>query len=424
MSVADLRSALDKLEEASCCSGDVNLTERLALALPDGDVGAIEDATFVDWLLAHSEPAPYGHGKETKLDPKVRSAQRLKARERVVVHGFDPAAILDEIAAVLSPTRTLSAQLTDVITYKKGDKFSRHKDTPRAEALIGTLVIGLPIAHTGGTFVVDDGRAPEKFDWSKPTANTLPWVALFSDVDHEIEAVKSGARVTLVYALHRTDEPRSDTKAKARQELVRKAATALSRQAQWPVMIPCGRHVIAEPDAKQPLAIEVLRGADLEIAEALIAAGFRVEVRACMAAIPNYDAPQPWPATEGLFGLTRLKAVPPLDVFDALADGVGGEIEDYILDEVMLEQCAIRNSAAAMVVHENAQWAVAGMDFGNEGFDALLYSLAALEVSKPKQKAAKKPATKAKSKPTAKPKANAKAKAKAKPKAKPAAKKK
>jgi hypothetical protein len=412
MSVADLRSALDQLEEASCCSGKVKLTERFALALPDGDVGAIEDAKFVDWLLEHSEPAPYGHGKETKLDPNVRSAQRLKARERVAVHGFDPAAILDEIAAVLSPTRMLTAQLTDVITYKKGDKFSRHKDTPRVEELIGTLVVGLPIAHTGGAFVVDDGRAPQTFDWSKPTANTLSWVALFSDVDHEIEPVKSGARVTLVYALHRTDQPRSDANAKARQALVTKAATALARQAQWPVMIPCGRHVIAEPDAKQPLSIETLRGADLEIAEALIAAGFRVDVRACIAAIPNYDGAQPWPATENMFGLTRLKAVPPREVIEVLADGIGGDIEDYILDEVVLEQCAIRASAAAMVMHENATWAIAGMDFGNEGFDALLYSLAALEVSKAKAKA--KPAAKATPAATAKLSAKAKPAAKAK----------
>jgi hypothetical protein len=405
MSVAELRTALDTLDEASCCSGKVQPSERVALALPDGDVGALDDARFVDWLLEHSEPAPYGHGKETKLDPKVRSAQRLKARDKVEVHGFDPAVILDEIAAVLSPTRTLTAQLTDVIVYKKGDKFTKHKDTPRAAELVGTLVVGLPIAHTGGTFVVGD----EKFDWGKPTADTLPWVALFSDVDHEIEPVKSGARVTLVYSLHRTEQPRSDAKAKQRQELLKKATSALSRQAAWPVMIPCGRHVIAEPDAKQPMSIEVLRGADREIADALVAAGFRVDVRACMAAIANYNDPEPWPATENLFGITRLSAVPPMEVFDALRDGISGGIEDYIIDEVLLEQCAIRKTAAANLVDENGMWAIAGMDFGNEGFDALLYSLASLEVSKAKPKAA----ARSKSKPKAKAKP-----AKAKPKAK------
>jgi hypothetical protein len=411
MSLEQLRSALDTLEEASCCSGKVKLSERVALALPDGDVAAVDDANFVDWLLEHAEPAPYGHGKETKLDPKVRSAQRLVARDKVAVHGFDPATILDEIAAVLSPTRVLSAQLTDVIVYKKGDKFSRHKDTPRAAELIGTLVVGLPIAHTGGTFVVDDGRGPQKFDWSgKVAAGTLPWVALFTDVDHEIEPVKSGARVTLVYALHRTDEPRSDAKAKQRQDVVKKAAGALSRQTKWPVLIPCGRHVISAPDAKQPQSIDTLRGADLDIAEGLVAAGFRVDVRACIAAIANYDDPEPWPATEGMFGITRLKAAPSHEALESLGDE-GTYIDQYILDEVMLEQCAIRKNAAAMLLHENAMWAMDGMDFGNEGFDALLYSLAALEVSKPKSAAKKQVAAKPKAKAAkAKPKAKAKAK--------------
>ena len=410
MSVVELKTALDTLEETSCCSGKVRLTERFALALPDGDVGAVEDAGFVEWLLEHSEPAPYGHGKETKLDPKVRSAKRLTARDKVAVHGFDPAVILDEIAGVLSPTRMLSAQLTDVIVYKKGDKFTRHKDTPRVAALIGTLVVGLPIEHAGGVFVIDDGRGKQKFDWGgKPTAGTLPWVAVFSDVDHEIEPVKSGARVALVYALHRTDQPRSDAKAKQRQEIVKKAASALSRQTTWPVLIPCGRHIIAEPLAPQPQSIDTLRGADHDIAQALVAAGFRVDVRACLAAIPNYDNPPRWPATANVFGITRLKKVPPTEAYEALLDGVGGDIEDYFVDEIQLDQCAIRNSAAAMLLYENATWAVDGMNFGNEGFDALLYSVAAIEVTKAKPKAAAKPtaAAKPKSKTGAKPKAKA-----------------
>src|SRR5207237_10555517 len=92
----------------------------------------------------------------------------------------------------------------------KGGKFARHKDTPRTPDLIGTLVVGLPIAHTGGAFVVDGGGSAQKFEWGKPTANMLPWVALFSDADHEIERVKSGTRVTMVYALRRTDVPRTD----------------------------------------------------------------------------------------------------------------------------------------------------------------------------------------------------------------------
>jgi hypothetical protein len=413
VSVAELRGALDTLVEVSCCSGKARVREAIALSLPDGDVGTIDDAIFVDWLDQHAEPAPYGQGTVTKIDPKVRSAKRLTARGDVKVHGFDPAAILPEIEAVMSPTLKLSAQLTDVIIYKKGDKFTRHKDTPRSVDLIGTLIVGLPIEHAGGAFVVDDGRGAKRFDWSGPPAEgVVPWVALFSDVDHEIEPVKSGTRITLVYALHRTTQPRSDAGATTRQAVVRRAVSALSAQTKWPVMIACGRQVIAEPDAKQPQAIDSLRGADRDIADALVQAGYHVTVRACMAGIPNYNEPPRWPATAGLWSIARLKAVPPAELLANMDDeGLAAEIDDYMLDQVRIDQWAIRSSAAAMLVHEHGCWAEDGMAFGNEGFEALLYTLAALEVSKTKPKAEAKATPKAKAKP--------KPKAKAKPKPKP-----
>ena len=422
MSIVELRDALDTLEDASSCGGTLRLDERIALMLPNGDVGGVDDSIFVDWLIEHSEPAPYGQGTVTKIDPKVRSARRLTARGEVDVSGFDPDTILPEIEAVMSPTVKLSAQLTDVIIYKKGDKFTRHKDTPRSIDLIGTLIIGLPIEHTGGTFVVDDGRGAKEFDWSgKPAAGVVPWVALFSDVDHEIKPVTSGTRITLVYALHRTALPRVEAGAEQRQAVVRRAASALSQQAKWPVMIACGRQVIAEPDAKQPQSIDSLRGADREIAEALVTAGYHVAVRACIAAIPNYNEPPRWPETSAMWSITRLKTVPPLAVLESMDDeGAASEIEDHVLDSIALDQWAVRKSAAATLVHENGCWAEDGMAFGNEGYDALLYTLAALEVTTSKPKPAARPTTKAKA--VAKPKSKATSKSKPKPKAKPTSK--
>jgi len=47
MSVAELKSVLDTLEDASCCGGTFELDERLALALPDGDLNAVGEKNFV-----------------------------------------------------------------------------------------------------------------------------------------------------------------------------------------------------------------------------------------------------------------------------------------------------------------------------------------------------------------------------------------
>lgn len=77
MSIDDLKAALDALDEPTSCEGFYRLDDQLAVMLPDGDVGALGDPRFVDWLLAHSELAPFGDGFTTRVDPGVRNVQRV-----------------------------------------------------------------------------------------------------------------------------------------------------------------------------------------------------------------------------------------------------------------------------------------------------------------------------------------------------------
>src|SRR5687767_11336875 len=112
MTLAALAKTLDTIDEQTSCEGTLRLSERVALALPDGDVGAVDDASFVKWLTEHGEVAPFGAAKQTKVDKKVRHAMRLKARGKVDVAGFDPEDILGEIETALSPRTHLAATLT------------------------------------------------------------------------------------------------------------------------------------------------------------------------------------------------------------------------------------------------------------------------------------------------------------------------
>ena len=131
MSIDDLRSALLALDEPAFCEGSVQLSERLAIVLPDGDLATADWPRFVEWLVEHGEPAPFGQDGETRLDPAVRSAIRLAARGAARVGGFDPACVLGAIEDALSPRTHLVATLTDVLVYPPGGHFARHKDTPR-----------------------------------------------------------------------------------------------------------------------------------------------------------------------------------------------------------------------------------------------------------------------------------------------------
>ena len=394
MSLAALKKVLDEIDEKSHCEGSYRLTERLALALPDGDVGAIDDPKFVDWLLEHSEVAPFGHGGETKVDRTVRHAMRLRARGEIDVAGFDPRSVLDEIEAALSQRTHLDAKLVDVIVYPKDGVFVRHKDTPRTRDLVGTLVVGLPIAHEGGRFQVEDGRGLHEFDWSgEPDPKTLRWVALFSDVDHEVTPVTSGARVTLVYSLHQSDRPRSDPKAEAQHAKLRKACEQLRAETEWPIMIACARQVISDGKAAQP--IEALRGTDRDVADALVAAGFKVGVRACITAAELEEEPDSgrFPPLGEYDSMARLKEpvsgehLASLEVvtFAETADGDDEEdlsdcsLAPYILDEIDVGRWVIRENAEATMIRETL-FSGTGY-FGNEAYMAYLYTLAALEVA-------------------------------------------
>jgi hypothetical protein len=164
-------------------------------------------------LLDHCKPAPFGHGTRTRYDRTVRDALQLKAEGGAfAVENFDPeaAGILKKIERGLVPhdPNPISAELYTVNVYKGGGHFAPHKDTPRGDDMFGTLVVCLPSQFAKGTLVLTHRGVVRKFDWANAVRtqkkpNQLHWVAFFSDVDHQIESIWRGARVTLTYLLRR-----------------------------------------------------------------------------------------------------------------------------------------------------------------------------------------------------------------------------
>lgn len=427
MSHDALKKILEDLPDPSFVEGTTKLPERFAIALPDGDVGALDDKMFVEWLLEHSEDAPFGEGGETKRDKKVRNAQRLVTRGKADVAGFDPVAVLGEIEAALSPRFHLDAKLEDVIVYPKGGKFARHKDTPHTPNLVGTLVVGLPIAHEGGQFEIVDGNKLHVVDWSgKQDRGAVRWVALFSDLDHAVKPVTSGSRVTLVYSLSRSDRPRTDAARDKKLANLRAATGTLKLERGAPLLIACTRQIVT--NGKQPQSIDSLRGTDREIADTFVDAGFDVVVRACLVGDDEEGTAPRFPDPTHIWGITRLSATLPdaviagLDSVVSFTDSADADedydfdaslLGEYVLDMVELNRWVIRKRAAATVIYEG-MYSETGY-FGNEASIGHIYTLAAIEVTPQKAKAK----AKAKAKTPAKPKPSAKAKPKPKPKAKP-----
>ncbi len=110
----------------------------------------------------------------------------------------------------------MRAQLYRVNIYGPGDFFKEHKDTPQTQSgHFGSLVYCLPTVFEGGAFGLRDPQGKEmRFDWgakykdaavsgSTSTTTTTPveYVAFASDLDHWVEPVQSGYRVTVTFHL-------------------------------------------------------------------------------------------------------------------------------------------------------------------------------------------------------------------------------
>ena len=393
MSLDELRAALETLRDPLAVVGTLPASD-LALVLADGTRLSPHAGDFVERLLTFAEPAPFGDGKATRLDPAVRSAQRILASDDLRIEGLELRALLPEIEAGLSPAERLTARLLDVHIYPKGGHFRRHKDTPRDEAMVGTLVVWLPVAHRGGALVLSDGTRKMTLTGEK---DALRWAAFAGDVDHEVEVVEEGHRVTLAFTLALAGLSReTDAPTKTRCDPVLAAVRAcLADETFLPeggvLALGCARHVIVR-EGKTKLDLRSLRGVDRELFVALETGGYRVSVGAGLALLDSDAHPKVEPSAAPALAEEFLRLRRPVAPQDARGwgeqvtlDGPVTEevtsLEDLLKTDVTVDawQLVVRAHTAATFVHE-ADYSATGY-FGNEHFETCFYAFAAIEIS-------------------------------------------
>ncbi|MCC6622681.1 MAG: hypothetical protein IT385_15570 [Deltaproteobacteria bacterium] len=213
--LAALAEAVRHLSAPFACGGSVTIAAPVELRLGETRVKIEEDPgrKLGPRLVRACPPAPFGVGGETRHDPRVRDGRQLLARDGALeVEGVPLEELLEATRRGLCPSDAAPpvAELYALNVYPRGGHFVAHKDTPRDPAVFGTLVVCLPIHFRGGrlTLAHDDGA--RVFDWedswfSRRRALTLRWAAFFGDVDHAIEPVTEGTRVTLTWNLRRAD---------------------------------------------------------------------------------------------------------------------------------------------------------------------------------------------------------------------------
>ena len=156
-------------------------------------------------LIAVAERAPYGKGPDTLVDTSVRDCWQIEpARIRLSGKGWPAtfAGILDSAAAGLGcPSGRLDAQLYKLLVYETGGFFSAHRDTEKADGMIATLSISLPVAGDGGELIVRHRDREVTVDMHAGEPSELAFAAFYADCTHEIRPVVDGHRLSLVFNL-------------------------------------------------------------------------------------------------------------------------------------------------------------------------------------------------------------------------------
>ncbi|MCC6644097.1 MAG: hypothetical protein IT374_00795 [Polyangiaceae bacterium] len=247
-------------------------------------------------LHACCAPAKFGAGRATRYDRSVREAVQLDAAGGAFDVTFNPAkaGILDEVRRALAPSDegSITAELHALNLYARDGHFVPHKDTPRGGGMMGSLVVCLPSHFYGGALVAMHHGADVVFDWGReiqadPDPRRIRWAAFFGDVDHTIERVDWGSRVTLTYVLRRgpgavAEVQQGDEPARLKGELAKALASKTFLPKGGTLAFPCF-HMYSQ-DARwqkrvSPITARnasTLKGRDLAIARAALSLGLDV----------------------------------------------------------------------------------------------------------------------------------------------------
>jgi hypothetical protein len=168
-----------------------------------GPVSLPVRAPLAKKLIAVARSAMFGRGEKTLSDTDVRDTWELTP-DQITLGGPGWTALMnhalehfrDELG--LPQTSCLRAELHSMLIYGKGQFFLPHQDSEKDDTMVGTLVMSLPSAHTGGELVIDHAGKSIPYRASK---EELTFVAFYADCRHQVTPVRSGYRVTLTFNL-------------------------------------------------------------------------------------------------------------------------------------------------------------------------------------------------------------------------------
>lgn len=247
-------------------------------------------------LILAAQKAPFGQGRHTVYDDKVRSAREIDAAK---IAFKNPAwekliqKILSSVKADLGlEDYTIAAHLYKLLIYKEGDFFLPHKDTEKEKGMFGSLVIGLPSSYTGGELVIHFEGATEVADFSRSAdPYAINYAAFYADCDHEVKPLGTGYRVCLVYNLVQEKAGKKIALQSVQTHAARLAELLIRHQSQQnpqPAIVLLGHQYTPEN-----FSYDALKLNDRAKAEALLQAAQKAGYYARLCLVTSYLAGAP-----------------------------------------------------------------------------------------------------------------------------------
>jgi 2OG-Fe(II) oxygenase superfamily len=303
-----------------------------------GSVGLPVRAPLAKKLIAVARPAMFGRAEETLTDTSVRDTWELTP-DQITLGGPGWTALMeralehfrDELG--LPRTSRLRAELHSMLVYGKGQFFLPHQDSEKDDAMVGTLVVSLPSAHTGGELVIDHAGQSNAYRASK---EELTFVAFYADCRHQVTPVRSGYRVTLTFNLlsaAETPAPEADPATELVHCLTEHFTTPATPRYGSRDLAPPNRLVVLldHEYTQRGLNWRRLKGADAERAELLRAAATRA---GCETVLALAEVKETWDALPS--GNDRHDYYEDEDEDDVDEGSTAFQLNDLIDDEITL----------------------------------------------------------------------------------------
>ncbi|KAL5482463.1 hypothetical protein ACEPAI_9057 [Sanghuangporus weigelae] len=170
---------------------------------------------YLKHLSDTCDKATFGRAQQDVYDETYRKAGKLDTAYFATKLDVERSGLMNAIRYDLLEghdcNRSMKVELYKLNVYGKDPFFKSHKDTPHSTAMFGSLVVILPTPHEGGALTFRHHNKEWQFDSAKALSESsdphlhIAYAAFFGDVEHAVNIVESGYRVTLTYNLYYDD---------------------------------------------------------------------------------------------------------------------------------------------------------------------------------------------------------------------------